>query len=147
LETKIDDVNDGIMTKYGSTRKIHLDFHNPYWASQIGGAYDPERLVHTWKQAHVNAVTVVFGLCACGNAYYETDSAPVHPGLATDLLNPLLPISKREGIELFVHFGPGINDRSVLEHPGWAMRNADGTPLDLKSGSEWGLGCRSCEYT
>jgi len=129
-----------------ANRKIHLDFHTPHWVKQVGQDYDPERLVRTWKEASINAVTVVFGLCACGNSYYESEVAPVHPGLARDLLTPLLPIAKREGISVYVHFGPGINDRAVIEHPEWAMVRRDGTPLDTKGGKEWGWPCYNSPF-
>lgn len=122
-----------------SNRKIHLDFHTPHWVKAVGQHYDPEQIVRIWKEAHVNAVTVVFGLCACGNAYYESDVAPVHPGLTKDMLTPLLPVAKREGIEIYVHFAPGINDRAVIEHPEWAMVTRDGTPLLADDG--WGWVC------
>lgn len=129
-----------------TSRKIHLDFHTPHWVKQVGQDYDPELLVRTWKEAHINAVTVVFGLCACGNAYYESNAAPVHPGLKRDLLTPLLPIAKREGIKIYVHFGPGINDRSVIEHPDWAMQTKEGKRLDTHEGQEWGWVCYNSPY-
>jgi hypothetical protein len=123
-------------------RKIHLDFHTPYWVKQVGQDFDAEALVQTWKQAHVNAVTVVFGLCACGNAYYKSPAAPVHPGLQKDLLKPLLPAAKREGIDIYVHFAPGINDRAVIENPEWAMVTRDGKPLlPDTDGRKWGWVC------
>ncbi|MDF2670365.1 MAG: hypothetical protein K0R67_2671 [Paenibacillus sp.] len=129
-----------------TNRKIHLDFHTPHWVKQVGQDYDPELLVRTWKEAHINAVTVVFGLCACGNAYYKSDVAPVHPGLQQDLLTPLLPIARREGIKIYVHFGPGINDRSVVEHPEWAMQTKNGKRLDTNEGKEWGWVCYNSPY-
>ncbi|MGG4036413.1 alpha-amylase family protein [Paenibacillus cisolokensis] len=122
-------------------RKIHLDFHTPYWVKAVGQHFDAEELVSTWKKAHVNAATVVFGLCACGNAYYESKHAPIHPGLKKDLLRLLLPVAKREGITIYVHFGPGINDRSVIEHPEWAMVTRNGKRLDTNEGKEWGWVC------
>lgn len=121
-------------------RKIHLDFHTPHWVKNVGQDYDPEALVQTWKNAHVNAVTVVFGLCACGNAYYFSDAAPVHPGLRYDLLASLLRVARREGIAIFVHFGTGTNDRAVYEHPQWAMVNREGKPL-LAGEHQWGWVC------
>lgn len=128
-------------------RKIHLDFHTPHWVKEVGQAYNAEELVATWKKAHVNAATVVFGLCACGNAYYETEHAPVHPGLKADMLRELLPVAEREGITIYVHFGPGINDRSVIEHPEWAMVDKDGNRLDTNGGTEWGWACFNSPYT
>ncbi|MBB6730916.1 alpha-amylase family protein [Cohnella zeiphila] len=129
-----------------TNRKIHLDFHTPHWVKQVGADYDPELLVATWKRANVNAVTVVFGLCACGNAYYESDVAPVHPALQRDLLTPLLPAAEREGIKVYVHFAPGINDRAVIEHPEWAMVRRDGTRLDTNGGKEWGWPCYNSPF-
>jgi hypothetical protein len=129
-----------------SSRKIHLDFHTPHWVSKVGEHYDPEMLVRTWKAAAVNAVTVVFGLCACGNAYYEGDEAPVHPSLQGDMLRPLLAAAKKEEIEIFVHFGPGINDRSVIKHPEWAMLTREGRLLDTEQGRHWGWACYNSPF-
>ncbi|WP_281888775.1 alpha-amylase family protein [Paenibacillus sp. YYML68] len=127
-------------------RKIHLDFHTPYWVKEVGQQFDAEKLVKVWKNAHINAATVVFGLCACGNAYYESEHAPVHPGLKTDMLRELLPAAEREGITIYVHFGPGINDRSVVEHPEWAMVCESGRRLDTNGGKEWGWACFNSPY-
>ncbi|MFI2856473.1 hypothetical protein ACH6EH_04985 [Paenibacillus sp. JSM ZJ436] len=127
-------------------RKIHLDFHTPYWVKEVGAEYDAQELVATWKKANVNAATVVFGLCACGNAYYHSEHAPVHPGLKADLLRELLPAAEKEGITIYVHFGPGINDRSVIEHPEWAMVTKDGARLDTNGGKDWGWVCFNSPY-
>lgn len=127
--------------KQATNRKIHLDFHTPHWVKRVGHEYDPEALVRIWKEASVNAVTVVFGACACGNAYYETAEGPVHPGLERDMLAPLLPVAKREGIAVYVHFSVGIHNRAVIEHPEWAMRTKDGAALDTKNGTAWAWPC------
>ncbi|MGG1553988.1 hypothetical protein [Paenibacillus ferrarius] len=127
-------------------RKVHLDFHTPYWVKEVGQQFDAEQLVKIWKHAHINAATVVFGLCACGNAYYESEHAPVHPGLKIDMLRELLPAAEREGITIYVHFGPGINDRSVVEHPEWAMVSENGKRLDTNGGKEWGWACFNSPY-
>lgn len=124
-----------------NNRKIHLDFHTPHWVKRVGQHFDPEELVRIWKEASVNAVTVVFGACACGNAYYDTATGPVHPGLERDMVTPLLPVAKREGIAVYIHFSVGIHNRAVIEHPEWAMRRKDGTAFDTKNGTEWGWPC------
>ncbi|WP_167858981.1 alpha-amylase family protein [Paenibacillus cymbidii] len=124
-----------------TSRKIHLDFHTPHWVEQVGQSFDAERLVQTWKQARVNAVTAVFGYCACGNAYYEGAAGQQHPGLQQDMLTPLLAAAKREQIQIYVHFSTGIHDRAVLEHPEWAMQRKDGSRLDTDGGRSWGWPC------
>lgn len=123
-----------------TNRKVHLDFHTPHWVKQVGGDYDPETLVSVWKKARVNAVTVVFGCCACGNAYYDSPAAPVHPGLQRDMLTPLLEAAKREDIAIYVHFSL-LHDRAVIEHPEWAMQLKDGSRLDTDGGKAWGWPC------
>jgi len=95
---------------------MHLDFNNPNWSSSIGTDYDPHALVQTWKNAGVEAVTLVFGLCACGNSYLSF-SGPFHPGLETDMLDGLMSIALAAEIAVFVQFSAGINDRLVIEHP------------------------------
>lgn len=124
-----------------TSRKIHLDFHTPHWVKQVGQNFNAEQLVQTWKQARVNAVTVVFGYCACGNAYYENAAGQVHPGLQQDLLIPLLSAANLEGIKIYVHFSVGIHDRAVLEHPEWAMQRKNGSRLDTEEGKWWGWPC------
>jgi len=133
--------------KQATNRKIHLDFHTPHWVKRVGHEYDPEALVRTWKEAEVNAVTVVFGACACGNAYYEAGSGLVHPGLERDMLAPLLPVAKREGIVIYVHFSVGIHDRAVIEHPDWSIVTKEGAALDTKNGTEWGWTCLNSPFT
>ncbi len=88
--------------KRNNPRQVHLDFHRPHWVENVGAEYDPEELVQTWKDANVNAVTVVFGLCTWGNAYYDSAIAPVHPGLHKDMLTPLLPAAKRIVVGFFM---------------------------------------------
>lgn len=127
-------------------RKIHLDFHTPHWVQQVGQHFDPEALVAVWQKARVNAVTAVFGYCACGNAYYDSPAGQVHPGLEQDLLGLLLPAAKRAEIAIYVHFSIGIHDRAVLEHPEWAMKRKDGSLYDTREGQEWGWPCLNSPF-
>ena len=65
-------------------RTIHLDFHTGPDVPGVGADFDAEQFARTFKEAHVDSVTV-FGTCHHGHAYYRTEQPCRHPNLAPGL--------------------------------------------------------------
>ncbi len=130
-----------------ASRRVHLDFHTPHWVKRVGHRFDGPRFVETLRQAHVNAVTAVFGLCACGNAYWNTTRDDVrHPGLAKDLAADLLRAAEGSGIQVYIHFSMAINNRAVEQHPEWACIREDGSRYDGGPERGWAWPCLNSPY-
>lgn len=131
----------------GASRRIHLDFHTPHWVKQVGHRFDGARFVETLQRARVNAVTAVFGLCACGNAYWDTARDDVrHPGLAKDLARELLNAAEGSEVQVYIHFSMAINNRAVERHPDWACARYDGTPFAGGPERAWAWPCLNSPY-
>ena len=65
-------------------RTIHLDFHTGPDVPAVGADFNAEQFAATFKEAHVDSVTV-FGTCHHGHAYYRTEHPCRHPNLAPGL--------------------------------------------------------------
>ena len=65
-------------------RTVHLDFHTGPWIPDVGCYFDPEEFASTFKEAHVDSVTV-FAMCHHGHLYYNTDHPARHPNLPKEL--------------------------------------------------------------
>jgi hypothetical protein len=126
----------------GRNRRIHLNFHTPYWVRSVGDTFDGEEVIETLTRAGVNEVTAVFGLCSCGNAYWDTRRDDLrHPGLAKDMVDELLRGARGSGVHVSIHFAVGCNNRLIERKPEWAMARRDGSLLDGGPSKTWAWPC------
>ncbi len=101
-------------------RTVHLDFHTGPWVPDIGRDFNPEEFARTFKEAHVDSVTV-FAMCHHGHLYYNTDHPARHPGLPDDLdlLGQQVEALHREGIRAPIYLSVQCNEYAANEHPDW----------------------------
>jgi len=101
-------------------RTIHLDFHTSPDIPDIGKDFDPVEFARTFKEAHVDSVTV-FATCHHGMVYWDTDRPERHPGLAKgfDLLGEQIEALHKVGIRAPVYLSVQCNEFCAQEHPEW----------------------------
>lgn len=101
-------------------RTIHLDFHTGPWIPNVGKDFDPEAFARTFKDAHVDSVTV-FAMCHHGHLYYNTPHEARHPGLAADfgLLEQQIEALHKVGIRAPIYLSVQCNEYAANEHPDW----------------------------
>jgi hypothetical protein len=108
-------------------RTIHLDFHTGPDVPGVGKDFDARAFARTFKEAHVDSVTV-FALCHHGHTYYRTKHPSRHPGLAPDLdlTGAQVEALHREGIRAPIYISGQVNEYAANEHPEWVAVEADG---------------------
>lgn len=116
-------------------RTIHLDFHTSPDIPDIGKDFDSEEFARTFKQSHVDSVTV-FATCHHGMAYWDTDRDERHPGLAKgfDLLGEQIEALHRVGIRAPVYLSVLCNDYCARNHPEWISVDEDGKLIRMNGG-------------
>jgi hypothetical protein len=126
----------------GRNRRIHYNFHTPHWVRGVGAEFDGETVIEMLRQAHVNEVTPVFGLCSCGNAYWDTRREDIrHPGLVKDMVAELLGAAAGSDVKVSIHFATAVNNRTIERHPDWAMVRKDGSRVDGGPDRGWAWPC------
>lgn len=107
-------------------RQIHLDFHTSPHINDVGIEFDADAFVETFKQAHVNSVTV-FAKCHHGMCYYPTKTGVEHPALnGRDLLGEQLEALHRAGIRAPIYTPVGWEEDVAHRFPQWRQMRADG---------------------
>lgn len=101
-------------------RTIHLDFHTGPEIPDVGADFDPERFARTFKEAHVDSVTV-FAMCHHGHLYYDTDHPARHPGLpdGLDLMGEQIKALHSRGIRAPIYISVQCNEFAANQHPDW----------------------------
>jgi hypothetical protein len=112
------------------TRQVHLDFHTGPAIADLGTAFDARQFAATFKNAHVNSVTV-FAKCHHGHLYYDTKRPERHPGLARglNLLGRQIEALHRVGIAAPIYISVQCDEYAANLHPEWIAVNADGSPV------------------
>ncbi len=109
-------------------RTVHLDFHTGPDVPGVAKDFDPAGFARTFKEAHVDSVTV-FALCHHGHTYYHTDHPSRHPGLAPgfDLTGAQIEALHSQGIRAPIYVSGQVNEYAANQHPEWVAIEADGT--------------------
>lgn len=107
-------------------RTIHLDYHTGPFIKDVGKDFDPEKFAYTFKEAHVDSVTL-FAMCHHGHLYYNTSHPARHPGLPEDLnlLEQQVEALHRAGIRAPVYLSVLCNEFAANEHPEWIALTPD----------------------
>jgi len=106
------------------SRQVHLDFHTSRFIPGIGAEFNAENFVKTFKEAHVNSVTV-FARCHHGYLYYQSEAFPqiVHPDLhCKNLLFDQIDALHAAGIRAPVYTTIQWDRYSAENHPEWLVR-------------------------
>ena len=108
-------------------RTIHLDFHTGPDVPGVGCDFDADRFARTFKEAHVDSVTV-FATCHHGHAYYRTDHPCRHPNLAPDLdlTGSQIEALHRAGLRAPIYITGQVNEYAANTHPEWVAIDPDG---------------------
>lgn len=101
-------------------RTVHLDFHTGPDVPDVGRDFDPAAFARTFRDAHVDSVTV-FAKCHHGHLYYATDRPERHPGLAPDLdlLAEQIEALHAVGVRAPVYLSLQVDEYAAREHPEW----------------------------
>lgn len=124
-------------TPHFPLRTIHLDFHTGPWVPDVGRDFDAEQFAQTFKEAHVDSVTV-FGTCHHGHAYWDTRRPERHPSLPAglNLLGEQIEALHRVGVRAPIYLSVQCNEFCANQHPEWIALDEKGaqvhrgTPLE-----------------
>ena len=109
------------------TRQVHLDFHTSPFILDVGVAFDGKEFAKTFKEAHVNSVTV-FAKCHHGQCYYPTQTGTQHPALkGQDLLGEQIEALHRVGIRCPIYTTVVWEEDAAQKHPEWRKMRRNGT--------------------
>ena len=99
---------------------------------EVGTDFDGDQFARTFKEAHVDSVTV-FGTCHHGHAYYRTEHPCRHPNLAPglDLTGSQIDALHRAGIRAPIYLSCQINEYAANTHPEWLAVQPDGRHAKL----------------
>ncbi len=114
--------------RYVRAREVHLDFHTSEHIHGIGQDFDADRFGDTFKNAHVNSVTV-FAAGHHGWLYYPSQLHPkqVHPQLTRpDLLREQVQALHARDIKAPVYVTVQWSRHLAATHPEWLIRKANG---------------------
>lgn len=118
-------------------RQVHLDFHTSEHINGIGECFDKKQFQDSLKKGHVNSVTL-FSKCHHGWAYHPSVTNDMHPHLKFDLLKAQIEAAREIGIKTPVYLSAGLDEKIVMRHSEWAVRNRDESTTWAKSFSEAG---------
>jgi hypothetical protein len=108
-------------------RQVHLDFHTSPFISDVASEFDARSFARTFKEAHVNSVTV-FAKCHHGMCYYPTRTGTPHPALkGKDLLGEMIEALHLEGIRAPIYTTVAWEEDVAQKHPEWRQLRTDGT--------------------
>ena len=108
-------------------RQVHLDFHTSPFIPDVGSEFDPKAFAQTFRQAHVDSVTV-FAKCHHGQCYYPTKVGTQHPSLrGRDLLGEMIEALHEQGIRAPIYTTVAWEEDVAQKHPEWRQMRADGT--------------------
>src|SRR5262249_28961503 len=108
-------------------RQVHLDFHTSPHIPDLGQEFDAEEFARTFREAHVNSVTV-FAKCHHGMCYYPTKTGVPHPALGgRDLLGEQIEALHREGIRCPIYTTVAWEEDVAQRIPEWRQIKKDGT--------------------
>jgi hypothetical protein len=115
---------------YGSiVRKLHLDYHEPPWMSNVAKAMTPDsarRQARMFREAGIEAVEVFahdhHGLC-----FFPTKCGFAHPSLAQDYTGHMAAALREEGIRTIAYMNVFTNVLLKDKHPDWVVTAPDGS--------------------
>ncbi len=106
-------------------RQVHLDFHTSEHIPGIGSEFDPDRFVHTLKEAAVDSITC-FSRCHHGYIYHDTKFPYRHPHLTCNLLVEQIKACHKADIKVPVYITVGWDHLQSTLHPEWNQVDATG---------------------
>ena len=124
ITEKIIEMNSGFKLP---RRHIHLDFHTSPYIMDVGSDFDADRFAQTFKEAHVESVTL-FAKCHHGMCYYPTKTGVVHPALnGRDLLGEQIEALHRVGIRAPIYTTVAWEEDVARRFPEWLQMTSNGS--------------------
>ena len=115
---------------YGTTtRKLHLDYHQPPWMTAVAETVTPEearRQARMFRQAGVQAVEF-FTHDHHGFCFFPTETGFTHPGLVQDYTGHMVAALRDEGIRTIAYINVFTNVTLKDAHPDWILTAPDGS--------------------
>ena len=118
-------------------RQVHLDFHTSEHIFDIGEKFDKKQFQEALKKGHVDSVTL-FSKCHHGWAYHPSKANDMHPNLSFDLLKAQLDAAHEIDVKTPIYLSAGLDEKIVMKHSEWAVRNRDESTTWAKSFTEAG---------
>jgi hypothetical protein len=120
-------------------RQIHLDFHTSPYIPDVATEFDAEEFVRTFKEAHVDSVTI-FGKCHHGMCYYPTTTGQQHPALIKqnnrDLLGEQIEALHKAGLRCPIYTTVVWEEKVAQLYPEWRQVNEDGTFSQVETSAD-----------
>ena len=118
-------------------RQVHLDFHTSEHIFEIGEKFDKNQFQQALIKGHVDSITL-FSKCHHGWAYHPSKTNDMHPNLKFDLLKAQLDAAHEIGVKTPVYLSAGLDEKAIMRHSEWAVRNRDESTTWAKSFTEAG---------
>lgn len=106
-------------------RQVHLDFHTSGRIEGIGQAFDADAFGRSFRDAHVNSVTV-FSKCHHGYSYHPTNVGEMHPHLQFDLLRAQIDALHAHDIKAPIYLTATWDELAAFAHPEWRTVTPEG---------------------
>jgi hypothetical protein len=114
------------LTRQESFLGIHFDFHAGPDCTEIGKNTTPEMVENIIDLVHPDYLQIDCkghrGLCS-----YPTKVGNPAPGFVGDPLRVWREVTARRGVALFMHYSGVWDSEAIIQHPDWAVINANGT--------------------
>ncbi len=106
---------------------IHFDFHAGPDCTEVGRHTTPEMVQAILDKVHPDYIQI-----DCkghpGYSSYPTKVGNPVPGFVGDPLRVWRDVTRRNGVQLFMHYSGVWDAHAVTAHPEWAAKNAEGKP-------------------
>ncbi len=105
---------------------IHFDFHAGPDCTEIGKNTTPEMIERIIDLVHPDYLQI-----DCkghrGLTSYPTKVGNPAPGFVGDPLRVWREVTARRGVSLYMHYSGVWDSEAIIQHPDWAVRNANGS--------------------
>jgi len=105
-------------------RKIHWDFDNPAYVSDVGSEFNAEQFVADLQKGRVSSVQFV-AKDIFGHAYYDSQVGIRHPKLHFDMVRAVSEACRQGGIRLMLYYSVMVDDFAARSHPTWRLKDGE----------------------
>jgi hypothetical protein len=124
------------LTRQESFVGIHFDFHAGPDCKEVGKNTTPEMVENIIDLVHPDYLQIDCkghrGFCS-----YPTKVGNPAPGMIGDPLRTWREVTARRGVALYMHYSGVWDSEAIIQHPDWAVMNANGT-TNANATSFWG---------
>lgn len=125
-------------------RQVHLDFHTSEHIANIGSEFDKKQFQEAVRTMNADSLTL-FAKCHHGWMYYNSEKFERHPELRFDLLKSQIEACEEIGVDTVVYLSAGFDEKTVRQHPEWAVCDKSGAGANFAEASFHWL-CFNTDY-